>query len=80
MSTRSATWAGTEVYGRPFISSLTVEGASWCPIDPIAARGITTRGVFLDVAAGRPEGYVTVGKPVTPRELDECERRAGRAR
>jgi kynurenine formamidase len=35
------------------------------------------RGVFLDVAAARPQGFVTVGKPVTPRELDECERRAG---
>jgi kynurenine formamidase len=33
--------------------------------------------VFLDIAAGRKEGYVTVGHPVTPRELDEAERRAG---
>src|SRR5678815_5367776 len=67
-----------ELYnGRPFASSLSVEGASWCPIDPISARGITTRGVFLDIAAARPQGFVTVGKPVTPRELDECERRAG---
>lgn len=70
-------WDGELYNGRPFAESLSIEGASWCPIDPISARGITTRGVFLDVAAGRPEGYVTVGKPVTPRELDECERRAG---
>jgi kynurenine formamidase len=70
-------WDGELYNGRPFASSLTIEGATWCPIDPISSRGITTRGVFLDVAAGRPEGYVTVGKPVTPRELDECERRAG---
>ncbi len=40
-------------------------------------QGITTRGVLLDVAAARPEGFVTVGKPVTPKELDEVARRAG---
>jgi kynurenine formamidase len=33
--------------------------------------------VLLDVAAGRKEGYVTVGAPVTPRELDEAAARAG---
>ena len=70
-------WDGELYNGRPFAESLTVEGALWCPIDPIFARGITTRGVFLDVAAGRKEGYVTVGRPVTPKELDEAERRAG---
>jgi kynurenine formamidase len=70
-------WDGELYNGRPFAESLTVEGALWCPIDPIFTRGITTRGVLLDVAAGRKEGYVTVGRPVTPRELDEAERRAG---
>lgn len=62
--------------GRPFAQSLTAAGAIWCPIDPLF-DGITTRGVFLDVAAGRPEGHVTVGKPVTPRELDAVAARAG---
>jgi len=33
--------------------------------------------VLLDVAAGRKEGYVTVGTPVTPKELDEVARRQG---
>jgi kynurenine formamidase len=70
-------WDGELYNGRPFAESLTTEGALWCPIDPIFERGITTRGVFLDIAAGRKEGYVTVGHPVTPRELDEAERRAG---
>ena len=46
-------------------------GATWCSIDPLASTGITTRGVLLDVAAGRKEGFVTVGHPVTPRELDD---------
>src|SRR6266849_1804421 len=70
-------WDGELYNGRPFAESLTTEGALWCPIDPIFERGITTRGVFLDIAAGRKEGYVTVGHPVTPKELDEAERRAG---
>jgi kynurenine formamidase len=37
--------------------------------------------VLLDVAAGRKEGYVTVGQPVTPKELDAVAARAesGRA-
>jgi kynurenine formamidase len=33
--------------------------------------------VLLDVEEGRKEGYVTVGNPVTPQELDEVARRQG---
>ena len=69
-------WDGQLYNGRAFASSLTAAGATWCPIDPLFG-GITTRGVFLDVAGARPEGYVTVGTPVTPRELDAAVRRAG---
>ena len=78
-STRSATSGGT--------ASCTTAGRSprACPSRaragarsiPIAAEGITTRGVLLDVAAGRTEGFVTVGHPVTPQELDETAARAG---
>src|SRR5262249_5938979 len=45
-------WDGELYNGRPFAESLSVEGARWCPIDPLFERGITTRGVFLDIAAG----------------------------
>jgi hypothetical protein len=69
-------WDGELFNGRPFKDSLTAAGATWCPIDAYF-DGITSRGVLLDVAAGRPEGYVTVGKPVTPRELDAVAARAG---
>jgi kynurenine formamidase len=62
--------------GRPFAQSLSAGGATWCPIDPLF-EGITSRGVLLDVAAGRPEGHVTVGRPVTPRELDAAVVRTG---
>jgi kynurenine formamidase len=69
-------WDGELYNGRPFADSLTAAGASWCPIDPLF-DGITTRGVFLDVAAARKEGYVRVGQPVTPKELDAAAARAG---
>jgi kynurenine formamidase len=70
-------WDGQLYNGRSFAESLSAEGATWCPIDPIAAEGITGRGVLLDVAAHRKEGHVTVGRPVTPRELDEVAAREG---
>jgi kynurenine formamidase len=69
-------WDGQLYNGRPFRESLSVAGATWCPIDPLF-DGITSRGVLLDVAAGRRDGYVTVGSPVTPRELDAAAARAG---
>ena len=66
-----------EIYnGRSFKDSLTAAGATWCPIDAYF-DGLTTRGVLLDVAAGRKEGFVTVGQPVTPKELDAVAARAG---
>jgi kynurenine formamidase len=69
-------WDGQLYNGRPFARSLTSAGATWCAIDPLF-DGITSRGVLLDVAAGRKEGYVTVGDPVTPKELDAVAARAG---
>jgi kynurenine formamidase len=69
-------WDGELFNGRPFRDSLTAAGATWCPIDAYF-DGITSRGVLLDVAAGRKEGHVTVGQPVTPRELDAAAARAG---
>jgi kynurenine formamidase len=69
-------WDGQLYNGRPFAQSLTAAGATWCPIDPLF-DGITTRGVLLDVAAARKEGWVAVGQPVTPRELDAAAARAG---
>jgi kynurenine formamidase len=69
-------WDGQLYNGRPFMQSVTAAGAIWCPIDPLF-DGITTRGVLLDVAAGRKDGHVAVGQPVTPRELDAAAARAG---
>ena len=69
-------WDGELYNGRAFKDSLTAAGATWCAIDAYF-DGLTTRGVLLDVAAGRQEGYVTVGQPVTPKELDAAAARAG---
>ena len=69
-------WDGQLYNGRPFMDSITTAGATWCPIDPLF-DGITSRGVLLDVAAGRKEGFVEIGQPVTPRELDAAAARAG---
>ncbi len=69
-------WDGELYNGRPFASSLTAAGATWCPIDPLF-DGITSRGGLLDVAAARSEGFVEIGKPVTPAELDAAAARAG---
>lgn len=62
--------------GRAFEPSLSNAGADWGALDPWF-EGVTTRGVLLDVAAGRPEGYVTTGHPVTPLDLDAAAARAG---
>jgi kynurenine formamidase len=62
--------------GHTFDASLTSGGADWGSIDPWF-EGITTRGVLLDVASARPEGYVTVGNPTTPADLDAAAERAG---
>jgi hypothetical protein len=69
-------WDGQLYNGRPFMQSLTPAGATWCSIDALF-EGITSRGVLLDVAAARPDGYVTVGMPITSRELDAVAGRAG---
>ena len=62
--------------GRAFEPSLSNAGAAWEALDPWF-DGITSRGVLLDVAAGRPEGYVTLGNPVTPHDLDAAAARVG---
>jgi kynurenine formamidase len=60
--------------GRPFPTSLSATGADWGALDPWF-EGITSRGILLDVAAGRPEGFVTPGQPVTPEDLDAAAER-----
>jgi len=62
--------------GRSFEDNVRFGGAKWGALD-VWFDGVVTRGVLLDVAAGRTEGYVKIGKPVTPPELDAAAARAG---
>jgi kynurenine formamidase len=61
--------------GRSFDESLGHGGAAWGALDQYF-DGVVTRGVLLDVAGLRPEGYVTPGNPVTPPDLDAAAERA----
>lgn len=62
--------------GRSFEDHIRLGGASWGALDSWF-EGVVTRGVLLDVAAAREGGYVRVGKPVIPPELDAAVARAG---
>jgi kynurenine formamidase len=62
--------------GRSFADHVGFGGAKWGALDAWF-DGCVTRGVLLDVAAGREEGFVRIGKPVIPPELDAAAARAG---
>src|SRR5690606_24354811 len=52
--------------------SVTSFGAFHCGIDKVDHKGITSRGVLLDVVRHRgAEVFLEPGQPVTPEELDE---------
>ncbi|MFE6861859.1 cyclase family protein [Nocardia sp. NPDC057668] len=53
-------------------SSVTSLGAVHCGIDKVDGKGITTRGVLLDLVRHRKaDTYLAAGQPITPEELDE---------
>jgi kynurenine formamidase len=53
-------------------SSVTSFGAFHCGIDKVDVKGITSRGVLLDVVRHRGEAvFCAPGKPITPAELDD---------
>ena len=52
--------------------SVTSFGAYHCGIDKVDVKGITSRGVLLDVVAHRGEDvFCSPGNPITPAELDD---------
>lgn len=69
-------WDGKIYNGRPASGVRFDSGASASAVTA-AARGVTTRGVLLDVAAARGVKRLDPGYLVTPEDLTECERRAG---
>ena len=69
-------YQGQMYNGRSFKDNISHAGASWGALDAWF-NGVVSRGVLLDVASSREEGYVAVGKPVTPPDLDAAAERAG---
>jgi len=59
-------------------SSVTSAGAFHCGIDKVDGKGITSRGVLLDIVRlrGVPT-FCELGDPITPAELDEAARAQG---
>lgn len=58
--------------------SVTSFGAYHCGIDKVDGKGITSRGVLLDVVRHRgTEVFCEPGNPITPAELDEVARAQG---
>ncbi|MET8651612.1 MULTISPECIES: cyclase family protein [Nocardia] len=52
--------------------SVTSLGAFHCGIDKVDSKGITSRGVLLDLVRHRKaDTYLAPGAPITPEELDE---------
>jgi kynurenine formamidase len=59
-------------------SSVTSLGAYHCGIDKVDSKGITSRGVLLDVVRHRgADTFLEHGNPITPDELDEVARSQG---
>lgn len=58
--------------------SVTSLGAYHCGIDKVDVKGITSRGVLLDLVRHRKaEVFLEQGNPITPEELDEVVRAQG---
>ena len=58
--------------------SVTSFGAFHCGIDKVDVKGITSRGVLLDVVAHRgADVFCEPGNPITPAELDEIAAKQG---
>jgi kynurenine formamidase len=59
-------------------ASVTSAGAYHCGIDKVDGKGITSRGVLLDIVALRgATTYLELGEPITPEELDAAAKAQG---
>jgi kynurenine formamidase len=58
--------------------SVTSLGALYCGIDKVDSKGITSRGVLLDLVRHRGvQTFLKLGSPITPAELDDVARSQG---
>lgn len=53
-------------------ASVTSAGAYHCGIDKVDVKGVTSRGVLIDIAKHRGVQYLEPGNDVTPEELDDA--------
>jgi len=53
-------------------SSVTSAGAFRCGIDKVDGKGVTSRGVLIDMARHRGVDFIAPGNDITPEELDEA--------
>jgi len=58
-------------------TSVTSMGATRCSIDQVDVKGITSRGVLLDVARHRGQEVADPSLPITPAELESAASRTG---
>ena len=70
-------WDGRMYNGFPANLVSTLEGAKAESVDVMAAEGVTTRGVLLDIARLRGVPWLDAGDPVLPEDLEEAERSQG---
>lgn len=52
--------------------SVTSAGAYHCSIDKVDGKGITTRGVLIDICRHRGVDFLEPGNDITPEELDDA--------
>jgi kynurenine formamidase len=68
---------GGQLYNAYPMSTITAAGASRNAIDKVAARGVVSRGVLLDVARARGVGRLDPGYAISPEDLEAAEAKQG---
>lgn len=59
-----------QLYNGFSASSVTSAGAFHCSIDKVDVKGVTTRGVLIDMVKHRGVDFIEPGNDITPAELD----------
>jgi len=68
---------GGQLYNGHSVATVTAAGAAHNGIDKVAARGVTSRGVLLDVARAKGVDRLALGEVVGPADLEAAERAEG---
>ncbi len=70
-------WYDGKLYNGHSAATITAAGAARNGIDKLAARGIVTRGVLLDLARAKGVKRLAPGATIGPADLEAAERRQG---